>query len=300
MELIPLMQIAVELAGVTCKFIYHVLDTVGSCWHWKLDPYKLSDIRECDLLVNLTAKDSDKEDFFGENCLVFTQSTGFFQHQIFYHQDNKTIWKYIRNRSEKLYLNYTINPEWNQISLLDDNTQSAGFLAFEYIGQIIPGVLLKHNILTFHGVLMEYHGQGIIISAKSGTGKTTHARLWRDFNQALIINGDRSTVCIKNGVWMGFGLPWSGTSGEQINRSVPVKALVVLERSEQNEAHCITGLEAFGAVFPHLQYPIWDKKMAIQAISNLEQFLSVIPIIRLSCRPDLEGVSVLKKVLEKL
>ena len=160
--------------------------------------------------------------------------------------------------------------------------------------------MLAHGLLTFHGVLMEYEGNGIIISAASGTGKTTHARLWRDLRRALIINGDRA-VCAKTAEgWTGYGLPWSGTSGEQINRSVTIRALVVLRRGETNEAHRISALEAFHQVFAHVLYPSWDKALAEKMMDLLESFLRDVPIFLLSCRPDAESVDVLHDALAEV
>ena len=147
---------------------------------------------------------------------------------------------------------------------------------------------------------MEHDGEGIIISAASGTGKTTHARLWRDYKNALIINGDRAVCKHTDKGWIGYGTPWSGTSGEQINRSVHLKALVVLERSQENSAEVIYGMEAFGAVFPHILYPSWDRELTEKAMDLLEDFMNHIPIIRLRCRPDVESVDVLNRVLEEL
>ena len=252
------------------------------------------------MIADLSGTGSDEAVFPWKDGLSFTEDAGFFKHQLFVLQGGGIVWSYVRKRNEKVYLSYMISQQWNQIVLLADHTQSAGTLAFEYLGRMIPGLFLKHGILTFHGVLMEYKGQGFIISAPSGTGKTTHARLWRDYRNALIINGDRAVCFEKNGVWIGCGIPWSGTSGEQINRSVPLKALVVLERGSENEAHRIMDLEAFGALLPHLQYPRWEKEMAERAVSGLEQILHALPIIHLSCRPDPGSVEVLKDVLEKI
>lgn len=164
---------------------------------------------------------------------------------------------------------------------------------------MVPYLLLSHDILTFHGVLMEYQGKGIIISAASGVGKTTHARLWRDLKHALIINGDRATCRKLVDGWKGYGLPWSGTSGEQINRNVPIQALVVLERGERNTAEVVNGLDAFGKALPHVQCPTWDIDMTTQAMDLFEGFLGKIPVIHLQCRPDAEAVDVLHRVLKE-
>ncbi|MCI5648538.1 MAG: hypothetical protein MR332_03755 [Fusicatenibacter sp.] len=147
---------------------------------------------------------------------------------------------------------------------------------------------------------MEHHDRGIIISAPSGTGKTTHARLWRDSKHALIINGDRAACQKIDGIWTGFGLPWSGTSGEQINRNVPITALVVLERGEQNQTERITSLEAFGAILPHVLCPTWDAELTGKAMELVDDFLRQIPVIRLRCRADLESVKILYQALEDL
>lgn len=173
-------------------------------------------------------------------------------------------------------------------------------MAFEYLAHLLTACMLAHGLLTFHGVLMEYEGNGIIISAASGTGKTTHARLWHDLRRALIINGDRA-VCAKTAEgWTGYGLPWSGTSGEQINRSVAIRALVVLRRGETNEAHRISALEAFHQVFAHVLYPSWDKALTEKMMDLLESFLRDVPIFLLSCRPDAESVDVLHDALAEV
>ena len=148
---------------------------------------------------------------------------------------------------------------------------------------------------------MEYCGKGIIISAPSGTGKTTHARMWRDSRNALIINGDRSTCQKKNGIWTGFGLPWSGTSGEQINRSVPICAIVILERAEINQVQQITNpLETFISLLPHVQYPFWDTELTSKAMDLLDDFIQETPVLHLHCRPDLESVDVLENAINQL
>lgn len=279
-----------QMSSILLSLINHESSAFWKVWEWKLDPYRCWRIeKRVDVLISLR----NHEKIGSPLQLISEKTAGFFCHKVFSTADESTLWEYSRKKNSKIVLQYRVSDSWDRIDLLCDKSQTAGNLAFEYLGQIVPQCLLLHNILTFHGVLMEYQGQGIIISAPSGTGKTTHARMWRDRYHSLIINGDRATVQRQDGIWTGFGLPWSGTSGEQINRSVPLKALVVLERGEKNDAHQITGLEAFGAVWPHLLYPGWDREMTGRAMDQLDIFLREIPIIRFSCRPDPESVDVL-------
>ena len=184
--------------------------------------------------------------------------------------------------------------------MLCDESNTAGALSFEFLGRIMPSVMLKHEVLTFHGVLMEYEGRGIIISAPSGTGKTTHARMWRDLKHALIINGDRAACIKEEGKWIGYGLPWSGTSGEQINRSVPITAMVIIEQAEINSVKRLDGVEAYMSALSNLLYPSWDKELTEKALDFNDDFVSHIPVLKLSCRPDEESVEVLEKALREL
>ena len=147
---------------------------------------------------------------------------------------------------------------------------------------------------------MEYKNKGIIISAPSGTGKTTHARMWRDKENALIINGDRALCRKIDNKWIGFGMPWCGTSGEYINRNVPISAIVVLEQSKENSVEKLETLDAFNNMIPNIIAPTWEKTLLNKAMDYLEDMISDIPVYKLKCTPDLEAVEVLKKEIDEL
>lgn len=268
-----------------------------STWKWKLDPYIVKSVKESyDISISMIPFGSQIQ----VDKLLREEKVGFFSHRVYAAENDDLIWRYERIKNGDIVLSYLIKSSCGEIKLLEDNSNTNGILAFEYLGQIIPYFSAAFDVLSFHGVLMEYEDSGIIISAASGTGKTTHARMWRDIHKALIINGDRSTCKKVNGRWTGFGLPWSGTSGEQINRSVPIKAMVILVRGEENSTKRLTGLDAFIEVMPNMLYSGWDAEMTGKAIDLLDDFLSDIPVIKLYCRPDEEAVAVLKSALENL
>lgn len=271
-------------------------------WKYKIDPYlvELSTQEKADIIIKSRLL-ADGSDLPGRNIKeAAADAYGiYFRYE---HVSEEGIYyaTISRRDTKEILLMYQVCPEWNEINLLVDPVSSGGHLGFEGLGSIMPYCFLKHNMLTFHGVLMEYQGNGIIISAPSGTGKTTHARLWRDCRNAWIINGDRATCYEENGQWIGCGLPWSGTSGEQINRKVPLKALIVLERGETNAVTGLTGLDAFGAIFPHMQYPSWNAELTGKAMDLADSFLKKVPVLRLSCRPDPDSVEVLEKAIKEL
>ncbi len=227
-----------------------------------------------------------------------------FSRQIHRLDDSRLLFTYTNAAKNQLKLQYVYDQNNAEITLLEDRTETLGISAVEYIRVFLPGLLLRQETITLHGVLMEHEGRGIIITAPTETGKTTHAHLWRDLKQAFILNGDLSSCyqCIENGqpVWTGFGSPWCGTSGEYMNRQVPISAIVALQRGEHNEVEKLSGVEAFGAVISQLQLPAWDKNLSASGVDGLINMLKEIPVFRLRCLPDAEAVDTLYAALKEL
>lgn len=196
-------------------------------------------------------------------------------------------------------LQFALCPEESRIVLVKDTTNSCGMAAVEALTFFIFPMLLKHHILSIHSVLLEHNGSGILIAAPSGVGKTTHARLWRDTKNALILNGDRAACYQKDGKWMAFGTPWCGTSGESVNRQVPIKALVLLRRGQRNEIVPMQSFEVLSQLLPLATCPLASDSPE-KALELLDGFLKSVPVVGLACTPDALAVEALSAYLENL
>lgn len=96
----------------------------------------------------------------------------------------------------------------------------------------------------------------MLFAAKSGTGKTTHCKLWLDtFPDARIINGDKPLVRISDEKVFIYGTPWCGKENYNINSKAPLKAVCFLERAEQNSIDRISKSEAVARIMPQLLIP---------------------------------------------
>lgn len=282
-----------DLAGIRCAFYQLASDSTWSTWQWKIDSFLTDDASEN---ADVVIKKEDADRNFGDTSkflLCIREYTGFFHRIVYRMEDGSFLWEYKRTSTGEVILRFQSDAKWSRITLLEDRTQTNGTIAFEYLCHIFPGVMLKHRCLTFHSTLLEYAGEAIAISAPSGTGKTTHSRLWRDYKGALILNGDRMVCKRDSDGWRAYGTPWSGTSGEQIKRSAPLKAFVVLERSERNYVEKLSPMEAFGYLLDQMLYPKWDKELVGIAMDEMNEFLSEIPVYRLHCRPDADSVNAL-------
>lgn len=61
-------------------------------------------------------------------------------------------------------------------------------------------------------------------------GKSTQADLWNKYEGCEIINGDRSAITKKDGVWNAYGLPFAGSSRIYKNVKNPIRCVVVLNK----------------------------------------------------------------------
>lgn len=280
----------VSIAGTGFRFDDFGPRGFWNTWQWKLDPFRVSDQTAAACVVIRRTGDEKTEP---GSVVLSSETSGFFRREVLGTADGGTLWRFVRNVSDEVYLAYQVSADFREVTLLTDQTASDGAVAFEYLGQLIPCVQLNQGILSFHGALVEHAGEAFAVCAPSGVGKTTHARLWRDCKNALILNGDRSVFRKDGDRWTAWGTPWSGTSGEQINRSAPLKALVLLARGSENHVRQLMPQAAFRAMFPHLLYPAWDSRLTGEALDLLDDLLGQVPVYVLTCRPDADAVQTL-------
>lgn len=197
-------------------------------------------------------------------------------------------------------LSFRISSDWTEFTLYEDNTDTNGERAFHEFGSIFSYAVLNHNACVLHGVVMEHDGRGILVAAASGAGKSTHTRMWRDNENALIINGDRCLCRKIDNKWYAYGMPWAGSSGEYINRRVIITAIVALKRGEQNETRRMSVFESAIYLMQRVFAPKWRCEMQTAALDLTQNIAEIIPVIELKCRPDLDSVATLKKAIDEL
>jgi hypothetical protein len=205
-----------------------------------------------------------------------------------------------KNRLGDIQFVYKISEDWSSWKLFRDVSGSLGTESFAELAYIFAYSILNKDGIMFHGVVMEWEDMGIIVCAHSGVGKTTHTRMWRDHEDALILNGDRALCCKEEGKWYAYGAPWSGSSGEYLNRRVPLNAVVVLEQAELNEASVLTPVRGALELIQLAFAPTWEEKLLNASLDSIDSIAQNIPVFKLKCKPDIEAVAVLKEELKKL
>lgn len=104
------------------------------------------------------------------------------------------------------------------------------------------------DTILFHGSCIAVDGEGYLFTAKSGTGKSTHTRLWRDLlgERAIMVNDDKPLIRVYDDeTVVAYGTPWDGKHRLSSNSSVPLKGICLLERAMNNDIREITKAEGY-------------------------------------------------------
>lgn len=144
---------------------------------------------------------------------------------------------------------------------------------------------------VFHGAAISYGGRAFLFTAPSGTGKTTHIKLWREYigNEVDIINGDKPIIRANGGDITVYSSPWSGKEGWNKNASAPLAALCIVKRGRENRIKKISA----GSAITHLIRQIYlpkSREAKLKTLTLLDRLLAEVPVFVLECDISKEAV----------
>ena len=150
------------------------------------------------------------------------------------------------------------------------------------------------NAYLMHCAVIEYKGEGYAFAAKSGTGKTTHIKLWRKrFGEEVkVVNGDKPILRFaEDGRLYAYGTPWCGKEGYNRNTSAPLKAICFIERAKENSIKKISASDALMRLFHQILSP--DTEEGVDSLFPLlDRTLSQVPCYVLGCNISEEAAEV--------
>jgi len=145
----------------------------------------------------------------------------------------------------------------------------------------------SRNILLFHGSVVAVDNSAYLFTAKSGTGKSTHTRLWREVfgDRAVMVNDDKPFLQLTEDGVIAHGSPWNGKHRLGSNISVPLKAICILERSAKNWVKPITPAEALPMLFQQSQWPQNPANMP-KYMELIDRLANGVEFYRMGCNMD--------------
>ena len=150
-----------------------------------------------------------------------------------------------------------------------------------------------YDTFLFHGSAVAVDGRGYLFAAKSGTGKSTHARLWQQLlgDRFVYVNDDKPLVRITAEGALVYGTPYDGKHHLSNDISAPLEAICLLKRGEQNSIVQIRAGEAFPRLLQQVYCPR-DRAALEKTISLLRELTKRVRFYELSCNMDIEAARV--------
>lgn len=160
--------------------------------------------------------------------------------------------------------------------------------------------LVHYDAFLMHSSVIAVDGVAYAFAAPSGTGKTTHTRLWlQQFgSRAQVVNGDKPIYRFLDGRLYACGTPWQGKEGMGNNIQCPVQAICFLEQSPENEIRSLQGVEVNSHLFRQILIPK-DEEDFERFWSLLERLVTSVDFYLLKCNMEPEAAQLAYQTMRR-
>ncbi len=168
---------------------------------------------------------------------------------------------------------------------------------YHLMGEILKYAVLQRKGLIIHASSLAYNGKGVLFSAPSGTGKSTHTALWqKHLPGTVIVNDDMPIIRMEEGVPLLCGAPWSGKNSINTNVCVPLSAIVFLKRGTSCSLVPMEPIDAVWRIYDAVRKPV-VAELAKESLDRIEEILQKVPVYELTCDISEEAVKTAMKTI---
>lgn len=236
-----------------------------------------------------TGEDIKAEDLDGKILTTFDFAEGEAQCK-FGQSDSHYIFIIENEDSQPLYLTYERATDKVRCNVGLDGVHNPSFLRFG-MWFAIGLAASKHHTAAIHSSVIVANNEAIMFLGESGTGKSTHTRLWREnIEGATLLNDDSPFLRIVEGKAIVYGSPWSGKTPCYKSESYPLRAIVRLSQAPHNAMRRLRGAQAIGALLPSMPPAFaFDKELEERMIDILSATMADVAVYHLECLPNAEA-----------
>ena len=150
---------------------------------------------------------------------------------------------------------------------------------------------LPYQTVAIHSSCIVYQGKAVLFLGESGTGKSTHTRLWREnIPGAVLLNDDSPMIRVEEGKVWAYGSPWSGKTPCYKQERYELAGCVRLSQAPYNRIKKLSVIQGYGAIHPSCPPEFaYDPVLYDHVSGFISQLLSNVPFYHLACLPDGEA-----------
>ncbi|PKO95667.1 MAG: hypothetical protein CVU12_09055 [Bacteroidetes bacterium HGW-Bacteroidetes-7] len=160
---------------------------------------------------------------------------------------------------------------------------------------------IPRKFSALHSSVIIYNNSAVLFLGESGTGKSTHTKLWlQHIAGSKLLNDDSPILSVDGEKASVHGSPWSGKGQKYVNERYPVRAVVRIKQHSSNELQKLNTLESFGALYP--SFPpafLKDNYFEGHICEIISKVISTTPVYNLHCLPNREAAFLVKEAFYK-
>ena len=152
---------------------------------------------------------------------------------------------------------------------------------------------IAYDTLLIHASVIRHSDAGYVFLGRSGTGKSTHSRLWlENIEGAELLNDDNPVIRLSDGQVNVYGSPWSGKTHCYKNEVVPLKGIVRLSQAPHNVIKRLAPLNSYASLSPACSCMRWDRSATEALHKTVESVIMNVKCWHLECLPDADAAHV--------
>ena len=188
----------------------------------------------------------------------------------------------------------------------------SGFGAYTNLFQISTALMMMftynsalRETMLMHSSVVRHNGKANMFLGTSGTGKSTHSRLWLNHIEGTdLINDDNPVIRLEdvgdgNRKLFVYGSPWSGKTPCYRNIKVEVRAIVRLSQAPKNDINPLQGLNAYASILASASCIRWDRHIMDKITATASSIAMEVPCYDLKCLPDADAAITCCNYIEK-
>lgn len=272
------------IAGLKLRLSYHFDRYLKD----NIEKYQItSDAFDYDIKVSL------KEDIDTPPYPTLTQKNPF----VCYHQNERYI--YSKNHEGHILsmMVHDLNYQKTEIFINPKLVKDPAETEYVLISVVFLEIAQRNHYLPIHASAISYQDEVILISAPSQTGKSTHARFWKEvYPKVEFINDDKPLIKLEHHQFYVYGSPFSGKTSVNQNIKKKLKAIIFIEQGTYDQVDYMTVKDKIEALMKNILRPE-DSKLWDQVTSELTKLIDEIPMFKLKATKSISAVHHIHQVL---
>lgn len=190
--------------------------------------------------------------------------------------------------------------EYEQAHAEDNTVFSQDYLEYIAIYRQFCEKVLDYGVVLCHGSVVEYEGNAYMFTAPSGTGKSTHTRLWREHfgEEVIMINDDKPLLRFeKDGVY-AYGTPWDGKHCLSTNKCARLAGICFLHQAETNSIEKIGPEKSVELLMKQIYRPR-NAEGVMKTLDYVELLIEKVPMYSMGCTISTEAAQMAYNAMKR-